>query len=216
MTRRREKFTGRLLKKIDLDEAPALGLRRPLALPPNEEDMVAHIQSELAAGWLALDKHFGLDSTAADIIERRAKRLIAHDTGIYVTDPRWWERVATTLACRHVPGFAVREPVKKKHGAPREWTDQRCAQLIADVEYLRKTSGKSVREICKILPRLRGYSARWGRETAEALRKQYGQARKRTNLLFNLLLCGAASTIPGSRIDRIEAAIQLHALQIEC
>jgi hypothetical protein len=73
MTRQREKFTGCLLKKIDLDETPALGLRRSLGLPPNKEDIVAHIQSELAARWLAIDKQFGLDSTAADIMERRGE-----------------------------------------------------------------------------------------------------------------------------------------------
>jgi hypothetical protein len=35
-----------------------------------------------------LDKHFGLDSTAPDIAERRAKLLIAFDTGTDVADPR--------------------------------------------------------------------------------------------------------------------------------
>ena len=58
------------LKKIDPDEAPALGLRAAFALPPSEEDIAAHIQSEERARWIALDKHFGLDSTANDIAER--------------------------------------------------------------------------------------------------------------------------------------------------
>lgn len=198
MPRRREKFTGSLLKKIDPDEALALGLRAALALPPGEEDIAAHIQREERARWIALDKHFALDSTATDIAERRAKLLIALDTGTDVADPQWWERVGIALARRHVPGFAIRDPLKKKkHGAPREWTDERRAQLIADIEYLRKTSGKSIREICRILPRLRGYSARWGRETGEALRTEYGQAKKRTDLLFQLILCGAESDNTG-------------------
>ena len=81
MTRRRRRFTGSLLKKIDPDDAPALGLRAAFALPPSEEDIAAHIQSEEKARWIALDKHFGLDSTAPDIAERRAKLLIAFDTG---------------------------------------------------------------------------------------------------------------------------------------
>jgi hypothetical protein len=154
VTRRRPKFTGSLLKKIDPDEAPALGLRAAFALPPSEEDIAAHIQSEERARWSALDKHFGLDSTATDIAERRAKLLIALDTGTDVADPQWWERVAIALARRYVTGFSIRDPLqKKKHGAPREWTDERPVQLIADIEYLRKTSGKSIREICKILPR---------------------------------------------------------------
>ena len=216
MTRRRQKFTGSLVKNIDPDEAPALGLRGALALPPSEEDIAAHIESEERARWVAFDKHFGLDSTAADIAERRAKLLIALDTGTDAADPQWWERVAIALARRHVPGFSTRDPLKKKkHGAPREWTDERRAQLIADIEYLRKTSGKSIREICKILPRLRGYSARWGRETGEALRREYGQARKRNDVPFNLIFCGAEATIPGNGIDRIAAAIHRHALQIK-
>jgi hypothetical protein len=216
VTRRRPKFTGSLLKKIDPDEAPTLGLRAAFALPPSEEDIAAHIQSEERARWNALDKHFGLDSTATNITERRAKLLIALDTGTDVADPQWWERVAIALARRYVLGFSIRDPLKKKkHGAPREWTDERRAQLIADIEYLRKTSGKSTREICKILPRLRGYSARWGRETGEALRVEYGQARKRNDVLFDLIFCGPEAAIPANGIDRIEAAIQRHALQIK-
>ena len=216
MTRRRRRFTGSLLKKIDPDDAPALGLRAAFALPPSEEDIAAHIQSEEKARWIALDKHFGLDSTAPDIAERRAKLLIAFDTGTDVADPQWWERVGIALARRYVPGFSIRDPSKKmKHGAPREWTDERRAQLIADIEYLRKTSGKSIREICKFLPRLTGYSARWGRETGEALRVEYGQAKKRNDVLFDLIFCGPEATIPGNGIDRIEAAIQRHALQIK-
>jgi hypothetical protein len=216
VTGRGQKFTGSLVKKIDPDEAPALGLRRALALPPSEEDIAAHIESEERARWIAFDRHFGLDSTATDIAERRAKLLIAHDTGTDAADPQWWERVAIVLARRHVPGFSTRDPLKKKkHGAPREWTDERRAQLIADIEYLRKTSGKSIREICKILPRLTGYSARWGRETCEALRTEYGQAKKRNDVLFDLIFCGAEATIPANGIDRIAAAIQRHALQIK-
>jgi hypothetical protein len=208
--------TNSLFDRYFVADAPALGLRAAFALPPSEEDIAAHIQSEEKARWIALDKHFGLDSTAIDIAERRAKLLIALDTGTDGADPRWWERVAIALARRYVPGFAIRDPLKKKkHGAPREWTDERRAQLIADIEYLRKTSGKSIREICKFLPRLRGYSARWGRETGEALRTEYGQAKKRTDLLFQLILCGAEATIPANGIDRIEAAIKLHALQVE-
>jgi hypothetical protein len=216
VTRRRQKFTGSLLKKIDPDETPALGLRGAFALPPSEEDIATHLQNEERARWIALDKHFGLDSTAIDIAERRAKLLIALDTGTDVADPQWWERVALALARRYVTGFSIRNPLKKKkHGAPREWTDERRAQLIADIEYLRKTSGKSIREICKMLPRLGGYSARWGRETGEALRVEYGQAKKRTDLLFNLIFCGAEATIPANGIDRIAAALQRHALQIK-
>ena len=88
MTRRCQKFTGSLLKKINPDDAPALGLRAAFALPPSEEDIAAHIQSEEKTRWIALDKHFGLDSTAPDIAERRAKLLIAFDTGTDVADPR--------------------------------------------------------------------------------------------------------------------------------
>ena len=73
MTRRCQKFTGSLLKKINPIDAPALGLRAAFALPPSEEDIAAHIQSEEKTRWIALDKHFGLDSTAIDIAERRAE-----------------------------------------------------------------------------------------------------------------------------------------------
>lgn len=215
MARQHQKFTGPLLKKINPDEAPALWLHRAFALPPSEEDLAAYIKSEEGARWIALDTHFGLDSTATDIAERRAKLLIAHDTCTDVTEPQWWERVGTALARRHIPGFSIKNKLKKKHGAPHEWTDERRAQLIADIEYLRKTSGESIRGICKILPRLKGYSARWGRETGEALRREYGQAKKRNDLAFDIILRGLERTTPGNGIDRIEAAIRLHALQIK-
>ena len=68
MPRRRQKFTGSLLKKIDPDEALALGLRAAFALPPSEEDIAAHIQREERARWIALDKHFALDTPLPDFI----------------------------------------------------------------------------------------------------------------------------------------------------
>ena len=203
-----------MLKKIDPSAAPALGLGRAFALPPDNEDVAVHIQRERAARWAAFDKIFGLDTSAPDITVRRVIALVEYDTGVEPNDPRWVDRVADVLGRRHIPGFAIAIAASKRHGAPVEWTGQRQAELIADVEFLRRKTGKSVKEICRELPRRKGYAVRWGLHSGEALRKAYTKARNLSRgLLFQLEHFGAAE-MPANRIDPIDAAIKRHALKI--
>ena len=127
------RFKGVLLKKIDPSAAPALGLNRAFALPPNQEEVASFIESEVAVRWVALDEIFRLDSTAVNIDEQRAKALIEYNTGIKSDDPLWFKHVAAFLARRHVPGFAILNSGSNRHGAPVGWTGQRQAELIADI-----------------------------------------------------------------------------------
>jgi len=212
---RRKQFKGLLLKKIYPSAAPALGLRRAFAQPPNEEDIAVHIQLEQAARWAAFDETFGLDTTAPDITVQRLITLVEYDTGVEPIDPLWVDRVADVLARRHIPGFSIATAASKRHGAPLEWTGRQQAELFADIEFLRKKTGKTVKEICRTLPNEKGYSKRWRRYSSEVLRKAYTKARKNSRgLLFQLEYFGPKATLPAGCTDPTEAAIRRHALKI--
>jgi hypothetical protein len=210
-----KQFNGLLLKKIDPTVAPAQGLREALALPPDEDDVSAYVQGEEAARWAAFDKSFGLDTTAPDIAVQRVIALIEYDTGVSSDDPLWLEHVSAALARRHIPGFAKAAIGSKRHGAPIEWTGQQQAELIADIEYLRRKTRKNVKEICKTLPKQKGYAKRWGRYSGETLRKAYVKAKKISRgLLFQLEYFGAGVTIAANGSDLVDAAINRYALKI--
>lgn len=211
---KKKQFKGLLLKKIDPNAAPARGLRLSLALPPDEADTAAHVQEEEAARWAAFDKFFSLDTAAPDITVQRIITLIEYDTGINPDDPLWVDHVAAKFARRHIPGFSLVGAGSKRHGAPVEWTGQQHAELIADIEYLRNKTGKSVRQICRDLPRHKGYAKRWGRYSSEVLRKEHARAKKLSRgLLFQIEYFGTAE-MPDHGIDPIDAAIKRHALKI--
>jgi hypothetical protein len=207
-------FAGVLRKPIDLGEAPARGLRAAFALPPDESDQLAYAQTQLGARWKALDEFFGLKSNAPNIWEQRASMLIERKFAINSDASQWWGRLAIRIADGYVPGISFKQANKKKHGAPLEWTDVRLAELFADVEYMKKTTQLSDRGICELLSRKRQYRERWGKFKAATLRRAYLDAKKRSKgVLFKLVLCGPAATIPSNRIDPIEAAIERHAIK---
>ena len=206
-------LTGLLLKAIDLHGAPARGLRGSFALPPDEGDLRAHLQEELRQRWSAVDKFFELDSTAAHNWECRAKALVAHQFEIPSDHPQWWMALARRLAALYVPGFSVRLGRKRARGAPRQWNDERWAQLFADGEYLKRKHRLSVRQICEKLPRKPGYAKRWGYFHPQGLRRGYSTANKRSDkLLFQFVLCGPDAALR-PRPDQIKAAIERHALK---
>jgi hypothetical protein len=207
-------FTGLLRKPIRLDEARAPDLHRAFALPPTEADVVDHIDDELEVRWAELDRCFGLDGTPGDVWEHRAKTLIAHDLGIAAHDQNWWGRLATRLACRQVPGFSIKYATQRKRGAPTKWTSDRLAELFADIEYLKRNRKVSIYAACGILARNKRYEPRWGKYQPKALEKSYLQAKKqRGRIMFELNLCGPDALIADNRINRVEAAIERHALK---
>jgi hypothetical protein len=206
-------FTGSLRKPIDLSEAPARGLRAAFALSPDESDLRSYAVSEIAVRLKSLDELFGLNSNARDIWEQRAKALIARRYNIDPSDPIWWERLTYSLALNHVPGFSFRAVNKKRHGAPREWTDEQLAQLFADVQFLKSTTKLSVKEICKRLRSSKNYVKRWGRYRPPGLRKQYLKAKSLgRGLLFQFVLCGPAA-VSATNSDRVSIAIERYALK---
>jgi hypothetical protein len=212
---KKKQFKGLLLKRIDPSTAPARGLRLALALPPDQEDTAAHVQEEEAARWAAFDEIFGLNTAAPDITVQRVITLIECDTGVNPDDPLWVDHVAAVFARRHIPGFSMVRAGSKRHGAPVEWTAQKLAELIADVEFLRKKTGKSVKEICRSLPRQKVYSKRWGLYSGEVLRKAHAKAKKLSRgLLFQFEFFGAEAALAAHGIDPIDAAIKRHALKV--
>ena len=217
VARKRRPFTGLLLKPIHLGDANPRGLRASFAAPPDESDIKAHLLEETSARYAALDEFFGLQSNSPKIWEQRAKALVVHEFNIPADALQSWERLTRYLTGRYVPGFSLKSLGKRKHGAPLEWDHNQSAQLFADIEFLRKNTGKSIDRICKELPILPGYARRWGRYRGKpgGLRKAYASARKlrRQNFLFELHLCGPEALIPTKGKDLIQAAIERHALQ---
>src|ERR1700730_1445179 len=163
VARKRRPFTGLLLKPIHLGDANPRGLRASFAAPPDESDIKAHLLEETSARYAALDEFFGLQSNSPKIWEQRAKALVVHEFNIPADALQSWERLTRYLTGRYVPGFSLKSLGKRKHGAPLEWDHNQSAQLFADIEFLRKNTGKSIDRICKELPILPGYARRWGR-----------------------------------------------------
>jgi hypothetical protein len=215
MTKKRP-FTGRLVKPIHLADAKAGGIHGALGLGPDGNDLQAHVREAVVERCFDLDKFFGLQSESPDIWERRARALVEREFGISSDDPQWWVQLASHMACKYVPGFAVKRPGEKKHGAPKEWDFDQLARLFADIEFLKRKDRSSVREICKGRLRQAKYAKRWGLYKSDSLRRAYAKARKlyTEDPMFKLLLCGLDALISGASLDEVEQAIELHALRI--
>jgi hypothetical protein len=215
MTKKRS-FTGLLVKPIHLAEAKAGGLHGALGLGPDGNDFRAHVREGLEERCKELDKYFGLQSMSPDIWKQRARALIAREFGIPTGDPQWWSRLTLYMACKYAPGFAVKRLGEKKHGAPKEWDFEQLACLFADIEFLKRKDGSSVRKICEGLPRRNNYGGRWGRYKSESLRRAYAKARKlyKESPMFKICLCGLDALVSGAGVEEVERAIELHAVRI--
>jgi hypothetical protein len=162
--RRRRPFTGLLVKPVYTADAKPRGLRTTLAAPPDESDVKAHILAEISARYTELDKFFSLKSNSQNIWEQRAKALLAYKFNIPAYALQSWEHLARYLTHRYVPGFSLKGPGASKRGAPVEWNFEQLAQVFADVESLKKQTGKKVSEVCKMLTNgtEKRYVKRWG------------------------------------------------------
>ena len=205
-------LTGCLRNPIDLTAAPARGLARSLGLPPDANDVRSYARSELKVRFAALDEFFGLDFNAQDIWQQRAKALVARKYNIDPSASDWWVELTLCLAQKHVPGLSLKRADKKNHGAPRQWTDEKLAQLFADIEFLKRTTKLSVKNICDRLPKAKHYVERWGSHKPQGLRKQYLKAKSLTaGLFFRVALCGPSGA-SASDSSLIAGAIERHAI----
>jgi hypothetical protein len=215
--RKRRPFTGLLVKAIHLGDVKPRGLRASFAVAPDKNDFAAHILEELDARYAALDKFFGLQPNIENIWEERANALLAYQFDIPVEALKSGERLTRYMIGRYVPGFSLKGSSEKKHGAPLEWDFKQLAQLFADVEFLKRNTGKSITKICQELPTKTGYAKRWGRYRGkpEGLRRMYAKAKKLRgqDFKFALYLCGPDALIQGTRTDLIQVAIEQHALK---
>jgi hypothetical protein len=209
-------YTGVFLKAIHLDEAKPRGLRAAFAAPADEDDKRTHLENELRLRLEAFDKFFGLSAKSQDIWQERAKALLSRHFEMDSNDPQWWRALAARLLREYVPGFSIKSPGARKHGAPQEWDFWQMAQLFADIEYLKRKAHWSVRKVCNELPKTKGYKQRWRRYKPDRLRKAYLQAKKlqKDQFEFQLILSGGEWLIPASGIDPIDAAIERHALKV--
>src|SRR5262249_47862978 len=208
MAAQKRPFTGLLRKPIHLNDAKPGWLKPQFALPRDTDDLKAYVRDEYAKRLVELDEFFGLNSNAADIWERRAKALIGYEFGIESNGKEWWPRFALDLAARYVPGFKIKQLGQKKSGRPHTWSDQRLAQLFADVEFLKRKTGRSARNICGKLPAKSGYEKRWRDYGGDMLRKKHLEAEKRrSDPNFEMLLCGPNALFSPGGVDRIAASI---------
>lgn|SRR5262249_18390267 len=215
ITSDKPRFTGLLQKPIDLDDAEPGWLKTTFAVPRDEKDLRAHFRAELNKRLRALDKFFKLNSKSASIWEHRAKAIIARELGIKASTDEWWVHFSWHLMQKFVPGFRVKEVNRKKVGRSRIWSDERLAQLFADVEFQKRKTGKRASRICEKLGTKIEYEKRWQSFKGATLRKAYSDAKnRRKELTFELLLCGPGAVFSGKSIDRIGAAIEIHALKI--
>ena len=209
-------FTGLLQKPFYLDDVAPRWLKTTFGLPPDDNDLRAHFRTEVRNRLGEFDKFFGLNSRTASIWEQRAKALIAREFGIKANIDDWWIHFCWYLIQQLVPGFRVKQPHQKKVGRSRTWNDKQLAQLFADVEYQIRKTGQSASRICKRLGTKIEYQNRWKSFSGATLYKAYSNAKKRREeFTFELLLCGTGVVLsPISTIDRIGAAIDIHALKI--
>lgn len=207
-------FTGVLRTPINLHNAPAGPLEEVAGLPASKRERVAFHQAEIQKRLAAFDRHFGLPSDVNDIWERRAKALLNLKYNIAVDRPHRWRRYFFILAEELVPGFSV-SPTNVGPGAPKEWTDLRLAELLADVEFLKRKQKLSERQICTLIGAEKGYGERWGlfRGKPHALRKALTLARKRFEQPSFLKYFWAEVRAPGQTADPIDLLIKKHALK---
>jgi len=156
-SRKRRPFTGLLLKPIYLGDAKPRGLNAAFAQPPDQGDIKAYALQEIYARYAALDKFFSLDSNSRHIWQQRANALLAYVFNIPPDAFQSSAHLANYLTERYVPGFSLKLPGERRLGVRSEWDFEQSAQLFADIEFLKRNTGKSVSEICKILPPARSW-----------------------------------------------------------
>jgi hypothetical protein len=214
MATRIRPFTGLLLEPIRLDEAKEEWLIRQFGLGEDPSVLKAFVRNEVDKRFVEFDRFFGLRSDSANIWEMRAKALIACEFGVDVADKRWWTNLTWCLANRFVPGFTIKMIGEKRRGRPASRSDPHFARLFADVEFLKRNRGWPIGKIFKDLRAKSGYKQRWGRYSAEKLRKDYeGAKKRRANPRFEFFLCGS-SALAATDSDRIIGALEKHALKI--
>jgi hypothetical protein len=207
-------FTGLLRTPINLSDARASPLEEAAGLPASERERVAFHQAEIRKRLVAFDRHFGLPSGVNNIWERRAKALLNLKYNIAADCRDRWRRYFFVLAKELVPGFST-SLTRVGPGAPKEWTDLRLAELLADVTFLKRKQKLSERQICTLIGARKGYGERWGsfRGKPQALRKALTLARKRFKQPSFLKYFWAEVYAPGQVTDPIDLLIKKHALK---
>jgi hypothetical protein len=159
---------------------------------PASPDEVAHHDEEWAKAF--------------ELVQRaRARKLkaLARHYNMEVT----WETLVPLLirlASDTVPGFMI-DYGKTRAGAPQYWTDARNAELMADVEVLKRRLSCGDSEACSILSKNSRYSERYGKNTHASLQNQLLLARKAPGFSSKLLRQG-----PENALDLLIEHLALH------
>jgi hypothetical protein len=118
-----------------------------------------------------------------------------------------WETLVPLLirlASDTVPGFMI-DYGRTPAGAPQTWTDARNAELMADVEALKRKRSCGDSEACRILSVNPSYRERYGKLTHASLQNQLLLARKAPGFSSKLLRQG-----PENALDLLIEHFALH------
>jgi hypothetical protein len=201
------------LAPVYLDDAPVTGLERAFALPPSREDYENYVLQtwrgrlhEGAANMgMAVGREFG---------EALSDALIMHNPKLLRKAGSRENVIWYALA------DSIRRPGYPKNGRPRDSYD-RLAQVYADLNFLKRKTGLSIRVICQNIlnplmhKKYKLYEERYHGLNAVSLRKKYQQAAKleKTDFRFVLFLSGHEGLLPNNDNNAMDAAIERHALK---
>ena len=117
-----------------------------------------------------------------------------------------WEALACALAIRHVPGFQLTEP-KRKRGAKRKW--DRAEQLaLIDAIDRQRTASKRVSLKAAIRAAMKSRDWRWGKDST-SVESRYYEARK--NISTNHNWIGGRAGVLGLQAHWIDARVRTKA-----
>jgi hypothetical protein len=203
-------YKGVLVKPIDVGELRPKGLMATVGTSISKEDVRRFRDEKEGARWRELDKQLELGGD--EVWEVRARALAERHLKIPARGGKGWRSFAELLASEFVPGFTYVFDTKQR-GAPKRWSDERYAQIYADVELFKKRYPRlSVEAVCRRLPKHKAYTPRWGKTTPTALQKAYSQAvRLHKDDLYKIRIYGLE--LPRGA-DPVPMAIEKFALKI--
>ena len=171
-------FTGLLLKAIDVDDARLRACA--LRLPCHRTE---------ATGWLTLEPNFGTMGSVRRILwtELQRRRYLGSSGGQGASSPVNSRLAPMTRNCGAsscawqsptCPAFeSLGNPAKRNIAHPANGMMNDWRELLADVEYLKRTRRMTVRQICQQLPRKKRLCEALGDFRPAALLRLFGRRR---------------------------------------
>src|SRR5262249_2410770 len=163
------------------DDAPATGLKRAFALPPDDEDYRDYIVRTFGDRLAQASRKLGLDVASLSFAEQVGRALVKARPALLIEGfDGWWDIILRALVTN------IKAPGSKNSRRPHE--NAMLAETYAEIEDLKQKKQQSVRSIAEWLPKARDYKERYRNDKPDAIRKRHELATKLKNssLQFNL------------------------------